>query len=64
MNTRKVGNTVERETVIAFRNSVCKEILTLDAKNAVKKRIIDGAYKGGQRILSLHQLEQTKHESM
>lgn len=63
MNIRKVGNIVERETVIAFRNSVCKEIVTLDAKNAVKKRIIDGPIRG-QRILSLHQLERTKHESM
>ena len=46
MNIRKVGNIVERETVIAFRKSVCKEILTLDAKNAVKKRIIDGPIRG------------------
>jgi hypothetical protein len=46
MNIRKVGNIVERETVIAFRNSVCKEIVTSDAKNAVKKRIIDGPIRG------------------
>ena len=32
-NMRKDGNVVERETVIAFRNAVCKEIVTLDAKN-------------------------------
>src|ERR671920_2542281 len=38
MNIRKVGNIVESETVIAFRKSICKEILTLDANNAVKKR--------------------------
>ena len=46
MNIRKVGNIVERETVIAFRNSVCKEIVTSDAKNAIKKRIIDGPIRG------------------
>lgn len=51
MNIRKVGNIVERETVIAFRNSVCKEILTLDAKNAVKKRIIDGPIRGTKDII-------------
>ena len=46
MNTRKEGNIVERETVIAFRNSGCKEIVTLDGKNAVKKTIIDGSIRG------------------
>jgi carbon monoxide dehydrogenase subunit G len=51
MNIRKVGNIVERETVIAFRNSVCKEIVTLDAKNAVKKRIIDGPIRGTKDII-------------
>lgn len=48
MNIRKVGNIVERETVIAFRKSVCKEILTLDA---VKKRIIDGPIRGTKDIV-------------
>lgn len=51
MNIRKVGNIVERETVIAFRNSVCKEIVSLDAKNAVKKRIIDGPIRGTKDII-------------
>ena len=63
MNIRKVGNMVERETVIAFRNSVCKEIVTSDAKTQSRKELLM-ALSGGQRILSLHQLEQTKHESM
>ena len=48
MNIRKEGNIVERETV---RNSVCKEIVTLDAKNAVKKRIIDGPIRGTKDII-------------
>jgi hypothetical protein len=51
MNIRKVGNMVERETVIAFRNSLCKEIVTLDAKNPVKKRIIDGPTRGTKDII-------------
>src|SRR5215208_48488 len=50
-NIRKEGNVVERETVIAFRNAVCKEIVTLDAKNAVKKRIIDGPIIGTKDII-------------
>ena len=48
MNIRKVGDIVERETV---RNSVCKEIVTLDAKNGVKKRIIDGPIRGTKDII-------------
>jgi Polyketide cyclase / dehydrase and lipid transport len=50
-NIRKEGNVVERETIIAFRNAVCKEIVTLDAKNAVKKRIIDGPIIGTKDII-------------
>lgn len=50
-NIRKEGNTVERETVIAFRNAVCKEIITLNAKNAVKKRIIEGPIRGTKDII-------------
>jgi hypothetical protein len=50
-NIRKEGNVVERETVIAFRNSVCKEIVTLDAKNAVKKRIVSGPIIGTKDIM-------------
>ena len=52
MNIRKVGNIVERETVIAFRNSVCKKILTLDAKNAIKKRLIDGHIRANKQNTS------------
>ena len=51
MNIRKEGNIVERETVIAFRDSVCKEIVTLDAKNSVKKRIFDGPIRGTKDII-------------
>ena len=50
MNIRKVGNIVERETVIAFRKSVCKEILTLDAKNA-RKELLMGLSEGTKDII-------------
>jgi ribosome-associated toxin RatA of RatAB toxin-antitoxin module len=49
-NIRKEGNIVERETVIAFRNAVCKEIVALDPKNSVKKKIIDGPITGTKDI--------------
>ena len=49
-NMRKDGNVVERETVIAFRNAVCKEIVTLDAKNSVKKKILTGPITGTKDI--------------
>jgi carbon monoxide dehydrogenase subunit G len=49
-NIRKEGNVVERETVIAFRNAVCKEIVMLDPKNSVKKKIIDGPITGTKDI--------------
>lgn len=49
-NIRKEGNIVERETVIAFRNAVCKEIVTLDAKNSVKKKILNGRITGTKDI--------------
>lgn len=49
-NIRKEGNIVERETVIAFRNAVCKEIVTLDPKNSVKKKMIDGPITGTKDI--------------
>ena len=49
-NIRKEGNIVERETVIAFRNAVCKEIVTLDAKKSVKKKILNGPITGTKDI--------------
>jgi hypothetical protein len=34
-NTSKTGNTIEREEVIAFRNSKCREIVKLDNKRSI-----------------------------
>jgi hypothetical protein len=39
-NTKKIGKIIEREVVISFRNSICKEIVTLDPKKSVKISII------------------------
>ena len=37
-NMKKDGDAVERKTVIAFRNTVSKKTVILDAKNSVKKK--------------------------
>ena len=50
-NIRKNGNLIEREAVIAFRNSICKEVITLNPKNSVEKKITDGAIIGTKNIV-------------
>lgn len=50
-NTKKIGKIIEREVVISFRNSICKEIVTIDPKKSVKIRIIDGPMKGTKNIM-------------
>jgi Polyketide cyclase / dehydrase and lipid transport len=50
-NIRKDGNVIERESIIAFRNSICKEVITLNPKNSVKKKITDGAIIGTKNIV-------------
>jgi ribosome-associated toxin RatA of RatAB toxin-antitoxin module len=50
-NIRKNGKVIEREVVIAFRNSICKQVITLNPKNSVEKK-------------RSHQLEQTVLELM
>jgi ribosome-associated toxin RatA of RatAB toxin-antitoxin module len=49
-NINKQGNTVEREVVLAFRNSVCREIVELDPKNSVNIKIMEGPIKGKKSI--------------
>ena len=46
----KKGNIIERETVIAFRNSVCKEIVTIDPKKSINIKITGGPMKGTKNI--------------
>ncbi|MGI0042291.1 MAG: type II toxin-antitoxin system RatA family toxin, partial [Nitrososphaeraceae archaeon] len=45
-NISKKGNTIERDVVIAFRYSVCREIVPLDPKNRIKTEILSGPIKG------------------
>ena len=49
-NISKTGNIVEREVVIAFRNSICREIVELDAKKSIKVKIIEGPIKDKKSI--------------
>lgn len=48
-NIRKDGNTVEREIVMAFRESKYREIVVLDPKKSVKANIIDGILRGTEK---------------
>lgn len=50
-NISKQGNIVEREVVLAFRNSVCREIVELDPKNSVNIKIMEGPIKGKKAII-------------
>ena len=61
-NIRKNGNLIEREAVIAFRNSICKEVITLNPKNSVEKKITDGAIIGTKNIV-LTPIETNKTQS-
>jgi ribosome-associated toxin RatA of RatAB toxin-antitoxin module len=49
-NISKTGNIIEREVVIAFRNSICREIVELDVKKSIKVEIIEGPIKGKKTI--------------
>ena len=48
-NISKTGNTIEREVVIAFRNSKCREIVKLDNKKSINIEIIQGPITGRLR---------------
>ena len=50
-NVKKEGNIVEREVVIAFRNSLCKEIVTIDPKKSVNIKITYGPMRGTKNII-------------
>jgi ribosome-associated toxin RatA of RatAB toxin-antitoxin module len=49
-NIKKDGNVIEREVVIAFKNSVCREVVTLDPKKSVNIKITDGPMRGTKNI--------------
>ena len=63
-NIRKDGNTVEREIVMAFRESKCREIVVLDPKKSVKANITDGILRGTEKdiIVKSNGADRTKIE--
>jgi hypothetical protein len=50
-NISRSGNTVEREVVIAFRNSICKETVTIDPMKSVTTDITEGPLKGKKTVV-------------
>ena len=51
-NIKKTGNIVEREVVIAFRNSKCREVVKLDNKKSINVEIIQGPIRGRKQLHS------------
>jgi carbon monoxide dehydrogenase subunit G len=49
-NISKNGNVIEREVIIAFKESKCKETVVLDPKKSVKINITEGPIKGSKII--------------
>jgi ribosome-associated toxin RatA of RatAB toxin-antitoxin module len=49
-NISRTGDIVEREVVIAFRNSKCREIVKLDNKKSINVEIIQGPIRGKKKI--------------
>ncbi|HEX7031800.1 MAG TPA: SRPBCC family protein [Nitrososphaera sp.] len=45
-NISKTGNTIEREVTIAFKDSKCRQTVTLNPKTSVDISITDGPLKG------------------
>ena len=50
-NISRSGNIVEREVVIAFKNSVCKETVTIEPMKSVTTDITEGPLKGRKTVV-------------
>ena len=50
-NISRSGNTVEREVLIAFKNSVCKETVTIEPMKSVTTDITEGPLKGKKTVV-------------
>ncbi|HYO06658.1 MAG TPA: hypothetical protein VER14_06720 [Phototrophicaceae bacterium] len=49
-NIKKEGNSIERETIISFKESKCKEIVTLYPKYQTTTEIVEGPLVGWKTI--------------
>ena len=52
-NIKKSENLIEREVVIAFRNSVCRETVSLEPMKSITTQITEGPIKG-KKVVVLH----------
>lgn len=50
-NISKSGNIVEREVVIAFKNSICKETVTIVPMKSITTDITEGPLKGKKVVV-------------
>jgi carbon monoxide dehydrogenase subunit G len=49
-NLKVDGNTINREVIIAFKNSKCMETVVIDPKKSIEVQITDGPMKGSKVI--------------
>ena len=49
-NISKNGNTIEREVIIAFKDSKCRQTVILSPKRSIQINITDGPLKGTKTI--------------
>lgn len=49
-NISKTDNRVERDVVIVFKNSICREIVQVDPKKEVNTEILSGPFKGTKTL--------------
>jgi len=50
-NIKQTGNIVERDVVIAFRNSKCREVVKLVNKKSINVEILEGPIRGKKTIV-------------
>jgi len=58
-NLKKEGNTIERETIISFRQSKSQEIVTFERSNQITTSIIKGPIIG-KKVLKLTEISDNK----
>jgi hypothetical protein len=50
-NISKSDKVIEREVVIAFKNSICRETVTIDPMKSITTHITDGPIKGKKVVV-------------
>ena len=59
-NIKRNGDITEREVVMAFRESKCREIVILDPKKSIKVNVIGGIMKGTEKNFIINSSETDK----